>query len=243
MWQKLLITALCTVLFCGIALRIPWKRVVAAAVACGLCLTVAALPLYTPTPRLTVMAQGVYTAVLLQDNGRAVLIADHSGALRNVSYTLEQRGVTRLDAICITDGAPANVATLHHLWEQYDHPTVITPDAEGWHVGLSADVRRISPNHRWDGEMGTLTYLSGGWWRWQNLLIATDPSVPRPEAAALTVYTSLPDVLPEGGWCVISHHRRSPPAQPLPEDVLLMTEETMTLTVRKNGEWSVLPWL
>ncbi len=245
LWQKLLIAALCGILICGILCRIPWQRVLTATVALTLCVCIAAVPLSLPRPRLTVIPCSGDAAVLIQDRGDAILLVNHSGALRNVTYALEQQGVTRLDILYIDQGAPADGGSLMRLWEQYGHPSVRTADEDIWYGGLTIPVTHCATT----SETGDpLTLLTPGWWRWESggsvALLCTDPAVPRPVAAALTIYAAMPPTLPDDGYCVVAHNRNgTQPAVPLNRCALLLTEESCTLTARADGEWSVLPWL
>lgn len=244
LWQKLLIAALCGVVIVGILCRIPWRRVVAVVTALALTASAAALPL-TTLPRLTVLACGDHTAVWITQRGRTALITDHSGTLAELSYTLTQQGIARLDHLIIDDGSTADGGTLTHLWEQYGHPTVSTA-TDSWAAGLAVPVSPIDTAETrslWDG--CTLTRLPDGWWRLNaggGVLLSTDPTAPRPESAALTVYTGLPKQPPTEGYCILSCRRDTTP-QPLTDHTLYLIEESITLTARKDGEWSVLPWL
>lgn len=242
LWQKLLITTLCIVIALGILYRISWRRVVAFAATACLCITGVSMPWMTPPPVMTVLARGAHTAVLLQEDDTAVLILDHSQALRDISYELQQRGITQLQAIFIDRGDAANGGTLTHLWEQYGRPTVYSASAEDWCDQQRPPVCRADPTDTWTWGSATLLHPADGWWQWQDALICTDPSVPCPNTAPLYVYTALPTAWPSDGHCVVSYYHRKKPAVPIGDNVLLLTEEELTLTA-ESGEWSVLPWL
>ena len=245
LWQKLLIAALCVILACAILCRAPWRRVLAVIGALTLCVGAAAVPLSLPCPRLTVIPCREHAAMVMQDGDRTILLVDHSGALRHLTYTLEQQGITRLDALYIDQGAPADGGSLMHLWEQYGYPAVHTADEDIWYGGLAVPVTLCTTVSETDHP---LTLLIPGWWRWESgsstALLCTDPTVPRPTAAAMTVYAATPPMLPDDGYCVVVSYRDgTPPAAPLNRCTLLLTEETCTLAARADGEWSVLPWL
>lgn len=240
LWQKWLITVLCTVIAMGILCRRPWRQVAVFAVTACLCVVGTALPLMAPPPRITVWPYGSHTAVLLQEEDAAVLLVDHSRSLRDVHYALQRQGITRLQAVYIDEADPTDKAVLARIREAYGHPAVYAYDAEGGDWPLP--IQPIRPRDQWRWGAGTLTGLSDGWWRWHGALICTDPSAPCPQDAPLYVYTALPSQLPTHGYCVVSHYHRQQPAIPIGENVLLLTEEELTLTTTDTGEWSVLPW-
>lgn len=248
LWQKWLIAALCGICIGGILCRIPWHRVLAAAAALAVMVCAVAVPLTVTAVRLTVIACGAHAAVLVQWDGRAALLADHSAVLGEVTYTLDERGVTRLEYLFIGDGSPANAAALFSLWTGYGNPAVYAAAGDRWYGGLDLPVTPCDTGQQWDlrSRCG-LTRLADGWWRWDIcdtvVLVGTDPAAPRPGAAALTVYTAMPKALPADGYCVVSCRRSGDVAPPMNGTTLLLTEETVTLTARRGGEWSVLPWL
>ena len=241
-WQMVLITALCAAIACGILLRVSWRRVAVLTAIAAVAISSISIPLYRPTPRLTILGRGAYTALLLQDGDRAAVMVDHNAALRNIDYELRQRGVTRLDYLLIQEGTPAHSGGLRRVWEVFGQPAVYTADPDPWYAGADMAVLPIPSNPTLSLNDSAITPIGEGWWRWRGALICTDPTQPRPETAALSVYTALPDEIPDEGRCVIAHYRGAPPTIPLSDTTLLVTQEDLTLTVREDGEWSELPW-
>ena len=241
-WQKVLIAALCAAIACGVLCRVSWRRVVAMTAATAIAIGCVSAPLHQPAPRMTIIARGVHTAILLQEGDRAALILNHNAALRDMDYELHQRGVTLLEYILIHEGTPAHSGALPRIWETFGHPAVYTADPDPWYGDTAVAVETILPDQSFALGDSAITPVSEGWWRWRGALICTDPATPRPEMAALSVYTALPDEIPDEGTCVVSHYRGTAPTIPLSDTTLLVTQEDLTLTIRENGEWSELPW-
>lgn len=243
LWLKLFIAALCGILVCGILCRIPRRRVLAVLLALTLCVCAMAVPLTAIRARLTVIPCGNDAALLVQQGRHTALFTDHSRTLEDVIYQLEQRCVTQLDYVFIQEGATADGATLAHIWAAYAQPTVYTADANRWYGGTDIPITLYDTTDTWSlWRHCTLTRLPDGWWRWDvngnSALVGTDPAVPRPEAAALTVYTEMPRTLPDDGACIVSLPRDTAHRPPC-----LCIDEPLTLIPQRNKEWSVLPWL
>lgn len=244
LWQKWLVGALCGILICAVICRIPWRRVLAVTLTLTVTASAASLPL-SAVPRLTVIGCGSHAAVLVAHRGHTSLLTDHSATLAELSYTLSQQGVIQLDSLFITDGSTTDGGTLLHLWEQYGQPAVFTV-ADGWCDGVDVPTTLCGAEDSrtlWEG--GTLTLLPHGWWHLDSgggMLFGTDPTAPRPKAAALTVYAAPPEAAPADGYCILSCRRGMSP-QPITDQTLFLADASVTLTARRGGEWSVSPWL
>ena len=244
LWQKLLVGALCAVAVCGILCRIPWRRMVAALLSLTLLAAAATVPL-TAVTRLTIVGSGSHAALLITHRGHTTLLTDHSAALEDVEYTLNRQGVTHLDRLIIGDGSTAHGGTLTRLYTQYGQPTVFTA-TDHWVQGLAVPATLCHIDDVWTLWEGcTLTQQPRGWWYLSaggGVLLGTNPDAPHPDTAAVTVYTTPPKQAPTEGYCILSCRRGATP-QPITDQTLFLTEESITLTARKDGEWSVLPWL
>ncbi len=246
-WQKLLIAALCGVAITGILWRVPWRRVVTALGALAVCVCAVAVPFTHLSPRLTVIARGDHAAVLMQQGGHAALLVDHGCILGDMPYYLEQNGVSRLEYLFIDGGEPANAAALSQLWLTYGQPEVYVANEEDWYSHTAVPVCYSIPDDRWEMCAGaSLSHKTTGWWQIMmngaEASVCTDPARSCP-VAGVTVYTALPRNLPTDGYCILSCDRDAVPILPEKGQCRLLTYETITLTVRKDGEWSVLPWL
>lgn len=247
-WQKLLIASLCAMAIAGILWRVPRRRVAVAILTLAVCVCAVAVPFTHLSPRLTVIARGDHAAVLIQQGGHAALLADHGCILRDISYYLERNGVRRLDYLFVDGGKPANAASLKQLWLTYGRPDVYVTDEEDWFSHGAVPACYSIPNDLWELWAGaSVTLKTDGWWQvtmnGAEALVCTDPARPHPAAADVTVYTALPRNLPTDGYCILSCDRDAFPILPEEGQFRLLSYETITLTARKDGEWSVLPWL
>ena len=246
-WQKLLITALCGVAIVGILWRVPWRRVMAAIGALTLCVCAVGMPLTHLTPRLTVIARGNHGGVLMQQGGHAALLVDNGCILGDMPYYLEQNGVRRLEYLFIDGGEPANAAALKALWLSYGQPEVYVTDEEDWYSHGAVPVCYSIPDDVWElWTDASITLETHNQWRvllkGGDVLVCTDTASPY-TTAAVTVYTALPRVLPTEGYCILSCDRDAAPTLPAEGQYRVLTYDTLTLTVQRDGEWSVLPWL
>jgi len=248
MWQQILIAALCIVIVCGILCRIPRRRVMAVVSALTVLTFTLAVPLTAHVTRLTVLSDGAHVSVLVQQGRRAVLLASHSKGLADTLRELERQGCSHLEQIYIQEGSTANGGTLTALWLKTDTPPIYTADRDNWYGGLEPSVTPCAAGDAWQlWGQHRLTLLEGGWWRLDtrggDLLIGTDPHIPCPASAALTVYAGVPDTLPEERHCIVACRTKDPPTIPLTPQTLVLVDDSITLTTRYGKEWSVLPWL
>ena len=246
-WQKLLIAALCSVAIMGILWQIPWRRMAIAIGALTVCACAIGIPLTHLSPRLTVIARGNHSGVLMQQGRHAALLADHGCILGDMPYYLEQNGVSRLEYLFIDGGDPSDAAALKQLWLTYGQPEVYVADEEDWYSHGAVPVCYSLPDDRWELWAGaSLSLKIDGWWQVtmndEDTTICTNPALSCP-SAAVTVYTAQPRILPTEGYCILSCDRDAVPALPAEGHYCVLTYETLTLTVRRDGEWSVLPWL
>ena len=247
-WQKLLIAALCGIAIAGILWRIPWKRVAVALGALTVCVCAVGMPLTHLSPRLTVITRGNHGGVLMQQGGHAALLADDGCILGDMPYYLEQNGVRRLEYLFIDSGEPANAAALSQLWLTYGQPEVYVANEEDWYSHTVVPVCYSLPDDLWELWAGaSLSHKTTGWWqitmKHGEVLVCTNAALSPPHAATVTVYTALPRILPTKGYCILSCDRDAVPDLPAEGHYCVLTYETLTLTVRRDGEWSVLPWL
>lgn len=247
-WQKLLIAALCGIAIMGILWRIPWRRVAIALGALTVCVCAVGMPLTRLSPRLTVIARGNHGGVLMQQGGHAALLVDDGCILGDMPYYLEQNGVRRLEYLFVDGGKPTNAAALKELWLSYGQPKVYVTDEKDWYSHGAVPVCYSLPDDLWELWAGaSLSHKTTGWWqitmKHGEVLVCTNAALSPPHAATVTVYTALPRILPAEGYCILSCDRDTVPALPTEGQYRALTYETLTLTVRRDGEWSVLPWL
>lgn len=248
LWQWLLLTVLCLLiaylLLAQISLRRTLPYVLALAV---LSLTVGGL-FTAPYARLTVQPASQGVAVLLEQGDEAALLATHSHALDEALELLEKEERTHLDYLVVAKGSPGDVDALAEIHRRTEAPQVITIDEDDWFVGFSDPVHRLShaePVSLWEG--CTLTPITKTWWQiacgGDPVQVGGDPGIPCPHPEGLAIYAGMPSVVRTPAVVICTPEDLARTAASFAEETVVLTEESMTFTVRPGGEWSVLPWL
>ena len=248
LWQMVLLVVLCVLIAFGFYLHVPWRRILAASLTL-LVLTVAVCyPLTHSVTRLTVIKADSATALLVRGGGHSALLISHSTGLDSVVYDLQREGCTQLDAVVIAEGEPEDVVLLKDLISCTGNPTVYTGDSRLWERYSDLVLARMLPGDGLAiGKDCHITALDTSWWRVDttggSALLGVDTEAAPPQDADLTVYTTLPAVLPES-YCVLTcSEKQLATYQPTLTNTYWLSQDSITYITRPGKEWSVSPWL
>lgn len=246
-WQWLLLTAVCLLVIYALMARLSLRRVLPPLLA----LVLVAVPighlLATPATTMTVGSGDAGVVVLLRQEAHAVLLLTHSHDLDEALWLLEEQGCDRLDWLVVAQGDAMDAGLLAQAYRQMGRPRVATTHREDWFSGVDFSVERLpytQPLTLWEG--CTLTPTTKTWWR---LSCGGDPvqvggnaAVPCPNPEGLTVYAGVPDRVDTPAVMVGTAEQLAERAPTWAGDALLLTDDSVTFTVHRDGEWSVLPW-
>lgn len=247
-WQLVLVTVVCLLLIYAIVARISLRRVIPAVLATTVLALTLGHRLLAPATLLTVHSGDTGAILLLEQGERRALLLTHSRDLDDALRLLEKRECTHLDWLVVADGSPMDAGLLSETYRQIGCPQVGTTDRESWFSGVTFPVARLSyttPVTLWEG--CTLTPTTKTWWRLvcggTPVQVGGDPAIPCPYPEGLAVYAGVPRRVHTPA--VVACTAEDLVGQPLDwaKEALILTDDSITFTVRPDGEWSVLPWL
>lgn len=247
-WHYLLLISLCLLLAVGICWRLPWRRVTAACLTLAVLTVAVGYPLTVSVTRLSVIKADDAAALLVRRGAHSALLISHSSGLRDVAYDLQDEGCTRLDAIVVAEGEPMDAAALKELADRTGSPALYTADSREWEAFSGLSLSRLEVGDAlpvWEG--CRMTRLTEEWWRVDTAggsVLLGAGETPPPQTAALTVYTALPEALPDTPCVLVcSEYRLAEERPQLTDKTYWLSRDSITYITRPGKEWSVSPWL
>lgn len=239
-WLLVFIAALCLLVMCGAWLRVSWRRVLCVTLSIAVTVLGIGLPLTAPLMRITV-APTSSGSVLTIRQGRHTALCITSGDSLSEAVWLTGNAVPQV--VLVRDVPIAQVSALEELVQE---ASVYRVAAEEPVLGVSFSVTDTEEGKTvplW-GDSG-ITLVTEGWWRLDNrrapLWICVDATAPPPkEVDGCVLYAAGVPRVPLALPCIAVGNPRD---EQDVERVSLWIEDSVTFTVRKSGEWSVLPWL
>ncbi len=240
-WLLVFVSGLCMLLMGGILLRIPWRRVLCVTMGIAVVsLGVGAL-LTAPLMRVTVTPAGSGAVLTIRQGTHTALCVGNGDSL---SEAVWRTSGADPQVLFVQDVPATQVSALTELAQG---ASVYRMAAEEPILGIPFSVTDIEEGAAvplWkDADIALVTE---GWWRLDNkrspLWICIDPTAPPPkEVDGCVIYVSGVPRVPVSLPCVAAGSPRDKAER---ERVSLWIEEDpVTFTVRRGGEWSVLPWL
>lgn len=240
-WLLVLVGAVCVLLTCGILMRISMRRVLCATVAIVMVALGIGLPLTAPLMRVTVTPTQSGAILTIRQGGHTALCVSSGDGLDEAVW---QTNVADPEVLLVRDVPAARVSALTELAQG---AAVYRLAAEEPVLGVPFEVidREEGATVPLWSDSG-IVIVTEGWWRLDNkrapLWICVDPTAPPPkEVNGCVIYATEVPRVPLALPCVAVGRPRDEKER---ESISLWIEEdSVTFTVRRGGEWSVLPWL
>ncbi len=240
-WLLAFVSGLCMLLMGGILLRIPWRRVLCVALAIAVAVLGIGVPLTDRLIRVTVIPAESGAVLTVRQGSHTALCVSNGDSL---SEAVWRTSGADPQVLLVQDVPATQVSALTELAQG---ASVYRMAAEEPILGIPFSVTDIEEGAAvplWQD--AGITLVTEGWWRLDNkhspIWICVDPTAPPPkEVDGCVIYANGVPRVPVSLPCVAAG---SPRDEAERERVSLWIEETpVTFTVRRGGEWSVLPWL
>ena len=239
-WLLLLVTGVCLLFIVGLLTHLSIRRIIGVVGVLAVLVLSVGCPLTASLLRVTVTPTASGAVLTIRQGGHTALCVTDGASLKEAKWAA---GAQDPECLLVGDGAQQNVGDLAYLPKG---TAIYCAADDGWIKGAPYTVIPLAEGESmplWGGY--TVTVTAHGCWRLDGgeapLWICTDVAAVPPESAGIVLYAGQVPAVPPEVACVAAGERLQ--AEELSGYALVINENDKTLTLRKTGEWSVLPWL